>query len=554
MNNQIQHFTEAFSTDWASKQITKEPNWCSVDLSEGNQSLAIPMTTKQKLALFELLVELGFKRIEVGSPGAYDGDFEFVRLLIENDLVPDDVTIQVVSQMKEKSISRTFEAINGAKRVSLNFFHSTALQKRQLVFANIDQSALIQKAVLAFSYAKNLQSKLIGTRVSYQYSMESFNTTEEDLLLSLVTAINQILSPTLSEPLILNFWVACDSFSPHLLASKVNVLTKTMVQQAPNVKFAFRAHNDRGCANALSELMLLCGVDFIEGGLFGLGYRAGSTCLTTLALNLQRMNVKVSLDLSSLMTAKARYEELTSHYLSQHHPYVGEQALSSFAPHEQYAIYKALQQEGYEQRKSLPYVPLLPCQIGRSYDSLIRINALSGRSGIAYIMETYFDFHLPYDLQREFSSFVKKQSLGSAKEICEDKLWDLFSNEYLCYEEPLCLKHVDFDKHDGEETKLACHAVVSFNGQSYDVSGVGSGALDSLAQAFYRVVDLPFEIKDFSQHALGHHSKAEACAYINIMLSDELSIWGVGIDSDATLANINALVSALNRLLKLIGR
>lgn len=538
------------SQAYAHHSVEKEPNWCSIDLGEGQQSLPVPLTINDKVALFQLLVGMGFKTIEIGHPGAYDCDYQFARLLIEDGLCPDDVTLCVTSAMKSAHLCKALDAVKGAAHARLNLFHSTAMDKRKYIPSGECENALVDKAVKHFLLAKEHAKGLHGTKLSYQYSLESFNSTEPLLLLKLIQAVEEVVYPSIPNEFLVNFWMGCDSDSPHLLISRIGGLIEAH-QGNPNTGFSLRAHNDRGNATALAEMALLAGVTQIEGGLFGLGYRAGSTCLATLAINLQRMDLPVSLNLPQLAEAKTQYESLTSHQLSKRHPYVGEYALSSFAPHEQYAIYKAMlaQKESDEPVEQLPYVPLRPCQIGRSYDKLIRVNALSGRTGIAHVLQTKYGFQLPGELQSEFSTLVKEQALDNAMTMSEEGLWGVFAGTYLRYEKPLCLHHVGFDKSlDGEA--LVCQAVLSVHGKSHELTGRGTGAMDALCEAVKTVFSIPFEISEFYQHALGSSSKARAVAYLKLTMEDDRTLWGVGIDNDATLANISALISALNRLME----
>lgn len=532
---------------WPDCTIDEAPRWCSIDLRNGDQSLPRPMSIDNKIALFSLLVKLGFTEIEVGSPGMSESDFNFVRVLIEEDLIPSGVTLQVMCQMKHASIDKTLLAIEGAPSVILHLYNTTSSLRRETIYDALSDQ-IITRAVSGVRYAKEKIKPLKGTKVSFQYSPEGFNTTEPSLLLEVCRAVIEEIAPTADEPMILNLLAATETDLPNYFADQIEWLVRHLNHPA-HVCFSVQTHNDRGSAVAASELALLAGVTRVEGCLLGHGERAGSSCLLTMALNLYTQGIDPRLDFSDVPHVVSKYEAYTGMDCPVRHPYAGDLVFSAFSAPHQFAIREAYRAYSQSDKTHwhVPYLPMDPCHIGRINDDIIRLNALSGRTGIAHVMEKNHGYCLPKGLQSEFSKLIKNRAYEIGGELTSEQVWHFFTEYYFKGPKAFELKSISFEKDPKQADMLHCEGELSFNGNMYHLSGSGNGALDTLSSAIKSTLELPFEVIDYHQHALGMGSTATAVSYLQIEDRQKQCHWGVGVDTDATLSTLFALISALNR-------
>lgn len=532
---------------WPSKTLTKHPTWCSIDLREGSQSLPTPMNISRKLALFHLLIQLGFKEIEVASPAIADDEFQFVRLLIDEHLIPNNVTIQVISQMKTTSIDRAFEAIQGAKKAIVHLYNTTSMLRRSDVFET-NPEELISKAITTFRYAKQLAAKMPETDIHFEYSPEGFNTTEPALAIRIVNAVIDEVKPTEEHPLIINLQATMEADLPNVFADQVEYLI-SQIHSRENVIISIQPHNDRGCAIAAAELGQLAGATRVEGTLLGNGERAGVADILTLALNLHTQGIESGLHIEDINEIMDIYENCTELSVSPRHPYAGELVFTTFSAPHQFAIHEGL--KAYEESGKtfwhVPYLPMNPEDIGRGREDIIRLTTQSGRSGLAYVMEKFHGYRLPVNMQKEFSLLVKKEAIQKNREITADDAWDIFMQEYLKAKKPFELKSIYFEKDKDNSSQLNCNGELLFNGEKYDLVSSGNGVIDTVINYLNNKFNLNLIVDDYYQHALSHGSDSIAASYIRVIDQSGNSYWGAGIDNDATLATLRALISAVNR-------
>lgn len=533
---------------WPSVVLDKAPVWCSVDLSEGVQALPHTMSEEKRINVFRLLTNIGVKDIEIGCPGCSEADYNFSRTLIEQALIPDDTTIQVMSQMKQEQLDKTFRAIKGAKKVIVHLFQSTSALRRDAIYANHSEEDIIQRAVNSLSYAKEKAKKQPETRFVFQYSPEGFNTTEPSLLIKACLAVIEVMQPSDTFPLIINLLAAVESDLPNVFADQVEHVMSEL-GSFPYVTVSVRAHNDRGTAVASTELALLAGANRVEGSLLGSGSRAGCASLVTLALNLYSQGVMPGLELSDVNEIVATLEESTGFSVEKRHPYVGEFAFSAFSSYEQYAIKEAFDSFNHSDKTHwhVPYLPMNPFDIGRDNDHVIRLNHLSGRTGVAFVMKKHHGYVLPKSLQKEFCFIAKSYAQTLDGELTADSLRELFLKTYVSQEQPTELRAICFEKDEQDPLKLRCQAKLSYQNVIYQIKGEGNGALHAVLNALIDTLSLTIEIDDYCQHALGQGAEAQAVSYVKLSDEHDNKIWGVGVDTDATLANIRALISAVNR-------
>ncbi len=532
---------------WPSKTLTQHPTWCSIDLREGSQALPTPMNISRKLALFHLLVKLGFKEIEVASPSVSDDEFQFVRLLIEEHLVPKGVTLQVLSQMKTISIDRTFEALQGCRKAIVHLYNTTSMLRRSDVF-EVNPDELVSKAVSTFRYAKQLAAKMPETEILFEYSPEGFNTTEPALAVRIVNAVIDEVAPTAEKPLIINLQATVETDLPNVYADQIEYLM-TQLHSPEHVIISTQPHNDRGCAVAAAELAQLAGATRVEGTLLGNGERAGVVDILTLALNLHTQGIYSGLEIADVNEILDIYENCTELPIGPRQPYAGELVFTTFSAPHQFAIHEGL--KAYEESGKtfwhVPYLPMNPEDIGRGREDIIRLTTQSGRSGLAYVMEKFHGYRLPVNMQKEFSLLVKKLAIQKNKEITADDAWDIFMHEYLKAKKPFELKSIYFEKDKDNSTQLNCNGELLFDGKKYDLSSSGNGVIDTVINYLNKTFHLNLIVDDYYQHALSHGSDSIAASYIRVIDQSGNSYWGAGIDNDATLATLRALISAVNR-------
>lgn len=535
------------SLEWASKEyIDKAPIWCSVDLRDGNQALITPMSLEEKIEFFKLLVKIGFKEIEVGFPAASQTEYEFLRTLIEEELIPDDVCIQVLTQAREHIIKKTFESLRGCKNAIVHVYNSTSFAQRQQVFKK-SKEQVKQIAIDGANYLTQMAAQTEGN-FRFEYSPESFSGTEVDYALEVCNAVIDVFKPTPEKKLILNLPVTVEMSLPHIYASQVEYISKNL-NNRQNVLISLHPHNDRGCGIADAELGLLAGADRIEGTLFGNGERTGNVDIITLAMNMYSHGVDSKLDFSNLPTICDLYEKVTKMHVYERQPYSGKLVFAAFSGSHQDAIAKgmAYHKEHNLSTWSVPYLPIDPQDVGRVYESdVIRINSQSGKGGIAYVLYSQFGIDLPALFREDFSYYVKDISDKAHRELSPQDICDIFQNDFVNLKSPLSLKDYHFTR---EDSVLSVNLGVEFEGKNHEIGGSGNGRLDAVANALRENLALDFEIVDYSEHALKEGSSSQAISYVQIQ-NAKSKYFGVGIDTDIIAASIYGLISAINRALR----
>jgi 2-isopropylmalate synthase len=526
---------------WPDVVLSHAPVWCSVDLRDGNQALVDPMDAARKRRFFELLLQLGFKEIEVGFPAASKTDFDFVRVLIEEALVPDDVTIAVLTQARPELIERTFEAIDGAPRAIVHLYNSTSTTQRRVVF-NLDRAGVRDLAVRATALCRELAEDAAGT-VVFEYSPESFHHTELDFALEICEAVTAEWAPTSAEKMIVNLPTTVEHFPPNVYADRIEGFGRN-VSQREAIVLAVHPHNDRGTAVAAAELGLMAGADRVEGTLFGNGERTGNVDIVTLALNLLTQGVDPQLDLSHLDDAKRIVEECNGLPVHVRHPWAGELVYTAFSGSHQDAIKKGMyaQQRSDSETWDVPYLPIDPNDLGRSYEAIIRINSRSGKGGVAYLRLTEYRLDLPRGLQVEFSQMVQAITDAEGGELSAARIYALFQENYLSVDEPYELLSY---RHEASSDDDRLTAVVRADGEEREVAGTGNGPIAALTHAL-NSTGVEIGVLDYHEHALGSGEDAKAAAYVEADVDGE-PLWGVGIDSSIVTASLRAVVNALNR-------
>lgn len=528
---------------WPDRQLDHAPRWCSVDLRDGNQALVDPMDPKRKMAMFMLLLELGFKEIEVGFPSASETDYEFVREIIEQGLIPEDVTIQVLVQCREDLIRKTYEAIAGAKDVIVHFYNSTSTLQRRVVFG-LERQGIIDIAVSAATLCKELERTIPETHVRYEYSPESFTGTEADYAVEICEAVMDVLEPTPADPLILNLPATVEHFTPNLYADVIEWFGRT-IKDRDSVILSLHPHNDRGTGVAAAELGILAGADRIEGTLFGNGERTGNVDIVTLALNLFSQGVDPELNLTDIEKVRHVAEYATRMSVHPRHPYAGDLVFTAFSGSHQDAIKKGMAAIGDEYEAwEVPYLPVDSKHIGRTYEAIIRVNSQSGKGGVAYLMDTEHGLDLPRRLQVEFSRLVQAITESSGTEIKPDELWEVFEATYLPAEASLRLLSTEVTTGGGRTSVIA---QLTVDGEHVTIKGEGNGPINALIAGLTAELGVSFEVTDYSEHALHEGSSASAVAYVEAQAADGTKWWGVGMDSSILDASLRAVISAANR-------
>ncbi|HJE65955.1 MAG TPA: 2-isopropylmalate synthase [Campylobacter avium] len=537
------------SLEWSKKEfIDKAPLWCSVDLRDGNQALITPMNLEEKLDFFKLLVKIGFKQIEVGFPAASQTEFDFVRRLIEENLIPDDVSIQVLTQAREHIIKRTFESLEGCKNAIVHFYNSTSFAQRQQVFKK-SKDEVKKIATDGALCVRDLASQTKGN-FYFEYSPESFTGTEIDYALEVCNEVIEILAPSKEKKMIINLPATVEMSLPHIYASQVEFMSHNL-NKRDSVLISLHPHNDRGCAVAAAELALLAGADRVEGTLFGNGERTGNVDIITLALNLHTHGVDSKLDFSDIPSIASLYERVSKMSVYERQPYSGKLVFAAFSGSHQDAIAKGM---AYHQQNSLstwsvPYLPIDPKDVGRVYESdVIRINSQSGKGGISYILKEHYKADLPSILKEEFSYHIKDISDKAQKELSPDEICEIFEKDFVNLKSPLEIIDYNFSKKDAMQVELK----LRLNSKEQSLSAKGNGRLDSVANALRKALDINFEILDYSEHSLKEGSKSQAISYVYVDCEGK-KLFGVGIDEDIITASIKGLTSAINRIIKKKG-
>jgi 2-isopropylmalate synthase len=526
---------------WPSQVIKSPPTWCSVDLRDGNQALIEPMDAARKRRMFDMLLKIGFKEIEVGFPAASQTDFDFVREIIEHNLIPDDVTIQVLTQARPELIARTYESLKGARRAIVHVYNSTSVAQRRVVFRT-DRAGIIDIAVRGATSVREHAERDKGTEWVFQYSPESFTGTELDFAVEICDAVTAVWEPTPSRKSILNLPATVEMATPNIYADQIEWFLRH-VNRRDSVTLSVHPHNDRGTGVAAAELAVMAGAERVEGTLFGNGERTGNVDIVTLALNLYTQGVDPGLDFSNINEA-ARCAEICNQLpIHPRHPYVGDLVFTAFSGSHQDAIKKGLAARADGDVWDVPYLPVDPSDLGRSYDSIIRVNSQSGKGGVAYLLERDFQLVMPRRLQIEFSQVVQAAADITGKELTSQELWDLFSKEYLTPRAPFVYRsHQLAASTDGADTERLTLSIES-DGRVETWHGQGSGPIDAMVKA----IGLPFDVLSYEEHSRGEGSGAKAVSYIEITTRSRRTLFGAGMHGNIITASLLAILSAVNR-------
>ncbi|WP_243060976.1 2-isopropylmalate synthase [Nocardioides sp. SR21] len=539
---------------WPDKTIATAPRWCAVDLRDGNQALIDPMSPARKKKMFQLLVDMGYKEIEVGFPSASQTDFDFVRMLIEEDLIPDDVVIQVLTQAREELIERTYESLRGAKQAIVHLYNSTSTLQRRVVFG-LDMDGIEDIAVQGAHLCKKFEERIPETNVFYEYSPESYTGTELEFAVRVCNSVLEVFQPTADKPVIINLPATVEMATPNVYADSIEWMSRNL-NHREHVVLSLHPHNDRGTAVAAAELGYLAGADRIEGCLFGNGERTGNVCLVTLGLNLFTQGIDPEIDFSDIDEIRRTVEYCNQLPVHERHPYGGDLVYTAFSGSHQDAIkkgFEALERDAAaagvpvaEHEWAVPYLPIDPQDVGRSYEAVIRVNSQSGKGGVAYVLKAEHKLDLPRRAQIEFSRVVQQHTDAEGGEIVPDAIWAMFRAEYLDREAPLKLNSVHTSSAAGEKDALDVNVYV--DGEMQSLHGVGNGPIEAFVNA---INELPqgwdVRVLDYAEHALSAGGDAVAAAYVECLVRDQV-YWGVGIDANIVTASLKAVISAVNRV------
>ena len=535
--------------EWPNKQIEKAPIWCSVDLRDGNQALIDPMVVEEKIEMFQMLVKLGFKEIEVGFPAASQIEYDFLRELIDRKLIPDDVVVQILTQCREELIDRTFEAIEGCKQAVVHIYNSTSTLQRDVVFG-MDREQIKEIAIkgtrMVKERAKNFPGKII-----LEYSPESFTGTELDFALDICTAVQREWQPTKENPIIFNLPATVEMNTPNVYADQIEWMNKHF-ENREAVILSIHPHNDRGTGVAATELALLAGADRVEGTLFGNGERTGNVDVLNVAYNMFSQGINPNLEIEHINEIVEMYERCCKLPIHPRHPYAGKLVFTAFSGSHQDAInkgVKAMRERGQEHWE-VPYLPIDPADIGREYEPIVRINSQSGKGGVAFVMDTYFGFKLPKGMQREFANVIQHISEKQG-EVSPDTIMEQFRTEYLQQKEPYHFRKLKVEDLSEETTSFDTKVVVTYTNHGVEkvFEGVGNGPIDAVQRGLQEELDIKIKVLDYEEHALQSGSNSQAAAYIHMLDSDDGRVtYGVGVSSNITRASVRAIFSAVNRL------
>lgn len=531
---------------WPNRTLNRAPIWCSVDLRDGNQALAQPMNVEEKLEYFDLLVKIGFKEIEVGFPSASQIEFDFCRRLIEEKRIPDDVAIQILCQCREELIARSIEALRGAKQAIFHLYNSTSPAQRKHVF-NATRADIVKIATQGTTWVKQYAQPLVaaGTKMRFEYSPESFTSTELDFALEICEAVTDVWQPTREDKIILNLPATVEYATPNVHADQIEWMCTHLTRRDRTI-VSLHTHNDRGTGIAATELALLAGADRVEGTLFGNGERTGNLDLVTVALNLYTHGIHPGLDFSDINGIREVYERTTRLEVPARQPYAGELTFTAFSGSHQDAIKKSWAVQKPAEPWDVLYIPIDPADIGRSYKAIIRINAQSGKGGVAYVLENEFGFSLPKAMHKEIGRLVNDVADARGTELQPADIHAVFREEYLERTAPIALQHFKTAERD---SAVKCEAALTIDGVPHRLTGEGNGPIDAFTRAL-ATTSLPrFEVLSYSEHSLGQGSEARAVSYIQIKTARGHTLFGAGIDTNIELASIKAIVSGLNRAL-----
>ena len=535
--------------DWVKKDhIKKAPDWCSVDLRDGNQSLIIPMSLDEKLEFYKLLLKVGFKEIEVGFPAASETEYEFLRTLIDNNMIPDDVTVQVLTQCREHIIRKTFDACKGAPNAIIHFYNSVSVAQREQVFKK-SKEEIKKIAIEGAKLVKKLSKEYEGN-FRFEYSPESFTGTEPEYALEVCNAVLDVLEPSPTNNVIINLPVTVEMSLPHIYASQVEFMDKNL-KYRENVTISLHPHNDRGTGVADTELALLAGANRVEGTLFGNGERTGNVDIITLAMNMYSHGVEPNLDFSDMPSIVEVYEKCTRMHVHDRSPYAGALVFAAFSGSHQDAIAKGMKwrEEKSLHNWSVPYIPVDPTDINRTYDAdVIRVNSQSGKGGIGYLLEQTYGYDLPAKMREHLSYICKSLSDHEHRELKVSDVLSVFENNYFDYKNPVEITVTHFKQiDDGVEAEVN----FKMDGKETTVIAEGNGSLDAVSNALRSFTDNDYKLVEYQEHSMqGHGSKSEAMAYIGIEASDGTVHWGAGIHTDIIKASSHALLAAFNNMIR----
>ena len=534
---------------WPDRLITEAPTWCSVDLRDGNQALPIPMSVEEKLEMFDLLVKVGFKEIEIGFPSASDTEFCFMRRLIEEDRIPEDVTVQVLVQTRRHLIERTFDAIKGARRVIVHIYNSTSTLQRRVTFGDASREDIKAIAVTGAEVVKELVPTLPTTEIVLQYSPESFSDTELDFALECCEAVIEVWQPTTEKKLILNLPATVEWATPNVHADQIEWMCRK-VSKRESVIISLHTHNDRGTGVASTELGLMAGADRVEGTLFGNGERTGNLDIVIVALNMNSHGIETGLDFSNLSSLREVYERTTRMTVPDRQPYAGELVFTAFSGSHQDAIKKGLdrREKDGDEKWGVPYLTIDPHDIGRSYEAIVRINSQSGKGGVAYILDQEHGYDLPKTMHPQVGKRIYDLADQRGEELSAKEVGDVFFTEFVNVNSHLMLKDYELDYHSAQRGELACKAVIEIDGESKIVEGVGNGPINAFVQGFEETGLKDFTLTDYRSHAVRGGSSSDAAAYVQLRKDDGTILWGVGCDPSIEMAGVKALVCAWNLL------
>lgn len=537
------------SYDWVKKSaIEKAPQWCSVDLRDGNQALVEPMSLDEKLTFFEMLVKIGFKEIEVGFPAASDTEYRFMRALIEKDMIPDDVTVQVLTQAREHIIKKTFEAVKGCKHAIIHLYNSTSVAQREQVFKKSKED--IKKIAVDGAIMLKEMADATDGNFSFEYSPESFSGTEVEYALEVCNAVLDVWQPTKDNKVIINIPSTVENALPHVFASQIEYMHKNLSYRDA-VRISIHPHNDRGCGVAAAELGVLAGADRVEGTLFGNGERTGNVDVVTLGMNLFSHGVDPELDFEDMANIVNTYEKLTGMKISPRQPYAGELVFTAFSGSHQDAIAKGMACREAQNKEywDVPYLPIDPKDVGRTYDSdVIRINSQSGKGGISYILKQNYGFTLPERMKEEVGYAIKNVSDREHKELSPEWVYHIFESRYITNIDIFNIPECHFKQTEG----ILASVTIENQGQNTEVVAAGNGRLDAVSNAIKRFFNLSYELSVYEEHSLSRGSSSKAASYVGICCQGKM-YWGVGIQEDIIKASINALTVAVNHLLQNTG-
>ncbi|WP_352399136.1 2-isopropylmalate synthase [Anaerotignum sp.] len=533
---------------WPSNRLTKAPHWCSVDLRDGNQALETPMGLEQKLEFFDFLVKMGFKEIEIGFPAASDTEYEFTRALIENNLIPDDVTIQVLTQSRGHIIQKTFEALKGAKNAIVHLYNSTSTLQRDVVFRN-SQKETIDLAIYGAKLIDQIAQDYPETNFRFEYSPESFTGTEMDFAAEICNAVIHVWQPTAAKKVIINLPATVEMATPNLYADQIEYMCGHL-NNRENIIVSLHAHNDRGTAVAATELGMLAGADRVEGTLFGNGERTGNADIMTVAMNLFTQGIDPMLDFTKIDEVVEIYETATKMSVHPRHPYAGQLVYTAFSGSHQDAIRKGMEgMKKHPDHWEVPYLPIDPMDVGRNYDPIIRINSQSGKGGVTFILEQYYSLHMPKSFQKDVGAVITRVSDEMQCELSPEKIYEIFNQEFVDIRTPLKLIQYRTETVDPERDVLTIEAEIEFKGEKHFIHGEGNGVVSAFCHAVDDFIQMPIDIIDYRGHSMELGTNSKAISYIETKDATGKRYYGAGTSSSVGKSSLRAVVSTINKML-----